>query len=118
MSSNTKKRRTGGSVPPPGKRSSLPFVLVGGGVLLLVVVGILALWRPASEPAGAGSQSAGASAPAQVTGKPRLAVDKEQIDFGKVKLGKMVEATFKLSNVGDQPLVLAGVPPVEVVKGC
>ena len=51
-------------------------------------------------------------------GGPRLAVDKELIDFGTVQFGKLVQARFLLRNVGDQPLHIAANPPVEVVEGC
>ena len=42
----------------------------------------------------------------------------QQIDFGKVPLDIPVKATFKLSNVGDQPLQILGQPIVEVKQGC
>jgi hypothetical protein len=55
---------------------------------------------------------------AQFRGGPRLAVDKELIDFGAVRYNQYVEARFHLKNVGDQPLHLPVSPPVEVVEGC
>ena len=55
---------------------------------------------------------------AQYQGGPRLAVDKELIDFGSVPFERMVEARFRLRNVGDQPLRLAVDPRVEAVEGC
>jgi len=54
----------------------------------------------------------------EVTGQPRLKVDREAIDFGDIRLGRTVEATFVLTNVGDQPLRLTQAPSVEVVEGC
>jgi hypothetical protein len=51
-------------------------------------------------------------------GGPRLAVDKELIDFGTVRYDHFVEARFRLKNVGDQPLRLPASPPIEVVEGC
>lgn len=96
-----------------GKRSGLPTVawLALGGVAL-VLVGLL-LTRQALS-------SSGAAAPAavRVTGKAKLAVDRDSIDFGRLPLDKPVEATFKLTNDGDKPLTVAGTPQVEAVKGC
>jgi hypothetical protein len=54
----------------------------------------------------------------QFRGGPRLAVDKDLIDFGAVRYNQFVEARFQLRNVGDQPLQLPASPPVEVVEGC
>ncbi|MBM4458724.1 MAG: DUF1573 domain-containing protein [Chloroflexi bacterium] len=49
---------------------------------------------------------------------PRLAVDQKTMDFGKVPLDIPVKATFKLTNVGDQPLQILNKPIVEVRQGC
>ena len=94
---------------PPPQRNILPFA--AGGALLVIIIGVVLA-------ATAGRGASGASSPAQVTGRPKLAVDRQQIDFGKVPLDKPVKATFKLSNVGDQPLALQGIPVVEVKQGC
>jgi hypothetical protein len=55
---------------------------------------------------------------AQYTGGPRLAVDKDLIDFGNVRFDKFVTASFRLRNVGDQPLRLAVNRQVEAIEGC
>jgi hypothetical protein len=60
--------------------------------------------------------AAGEPAPHRVG--PRLAVDRELIDFGAVRYNQFVEARFRLKNVGDQPLRLPASPPLEVVEGC
>lgn len=99
------------ALPSAKKRNILPFVLLGVGALLAVIVGILVLWKP-------GDQSSPTNTPVQVTGKPRVALDKTQIDFGQVKLGKTVQATFHVSNAGDQPLKIVEQPLVEVQRGC
>jgi hypothetical protein len=54
----------------------------------------------------------------EISGQPRLRVDRQAIDFGDVPLGRSIEAAFVLTNVGDQPLHLTQVPYVEVVEGC
>jgi len=96
---------------PLSRRSYLPLLLAGGA-LLLIVLGVVFLLRP-------GGPSTATGSPAQVTGMPRLAVDRQQIDFGKVPLDKPVKATFMLSNVGDQPLQILGEQPVvEIKQGC
>ena len=51
-------------------------------------------------------------------GGPRLAVDRQEIDFGPVRFEKRVQARFRLRNVGDKPLRLTANPRVEVVEGC
>lgn len=55
---------------------------------------------------------------AQFTGGARLAVDRELIDFGVVPFRQMVEATFRVQNVGDRPLSLPAAPPLDVLEGC
>jgi hypothetical protein len=55
---------------------------------------------------------------AQYTGGPRLAVDRDFIDFGNVRFEKLVTARFRLRNVGDQPLRLAVDRRVEAIEGC
>jgi hypothetical protein len=95
---------------PPPTRGRLPFYLAGGALLVIIIGGALL--------ANLGRGSAGSSAPAQVTGQPKLAVDQQKIDFGKVPLDIPVKATFQLSNVGDQPLQILNQPVVEVKQGC
>jgi hypothetical protein len=55
---------------------------------------------------------------AQYRGGPRLAVDRDLIDFGSVRFERRVQARFRLRNVGDKTLRLPAFPPVEVVEGC
>jgi hypothetical protein len=95
---------------PPPKRNNLPIYLAGGA-LLVIIIGVVLL-------ANAGRGSSGSGSPAQVTGQAKLAVDRAQIDFGKVPLDIPVKATFKLSNVGDQALQIVSQPLVEVKQGC
>jgi hypothetical protein len=91
-------------------RSRWPKLLVPG--ILVAAVGIgAATWvlLQRSSPSPVAAQHAGG---------PRLSVDTDTIDFGTVRFEKFVTARFRLRNVGDQPLRLAGNPPVEVVEGC
>ena len=83
--------------------------LVVAGILSGAVLVGVGIWFVYPSPLGA-------AAPYQ--GGPRLAVDREEIDFGPVRFDKMVHARFRLKNVGDQPLQIATGPRVEVVEGC
>ena len=51
------------------------------------------------------------------TGGPRLAVDKTSVDEGAVAYGHEVQASFRLRNVGDQPMTL-GAAEVKTLEGC
>lgn len=93
----------------PARRS--PFSLyLGLGVLLFIVASLALVWQPGSRQQ--------AEAPTQTAGGPRLAVDKEEIDFGRVPINKTVKAIFRLRNTGDQPLQVLGEPRIEVREGC
>ena len=89
------------------QKSSLPLYLIGGA-LVLIIVGVFVLLRGSSGPTKA----------IEVSGKPKLTVDQEKVDLGKQPLGKTVSVAFQLSNVGDKPLELKGIPQVEVKEGC
>jgi hypothetical protein len=57
-------------------------------------------------------------APSTGAARPQLVVDQDRIDFGAVPVCQMVEASFKLTNAGDQPLTLAVPPVAKVAEGC
>jgi cell division septal protein FtsQ len=83
------------------------FLLLGG----IVLVGLAFLFisrRPASQPLAA----------IEVQGAPSLKVNQEQVDLGNVELGRTVQVSFRLTNVGDQPLRFSELPYIEVVDGC
>ena len=117
MSGKTNQLLKGGTTrrTSPARRTAWPLRLavpiVAGVAVLATIVGVLLLSN-----LGRGSSSAGS--PAQVTGQPVLALDREQINFGKVPLDKPVKATFKISNAGDRPLQILNQPVVEVKQGC
>ena len=87
---------------PQRRRARWRRVLLG--VVGLIAVGAAAwwLWEP----------------PEASGGTPRLVVDRTVQDFGYVRFDAPVRAVFMLANTGDGVLRLAGVPRVEVVKGC
>lgn len=82
------------------------------GALLLVIGGLSLLW--ASSDDGAVTLDV----TPEVSGAPRLAVDRDVIDEGYIKLNNTVRTTFRLRNVGDEPLRIIGEPVVELVEGC
>jgi hypothetical protein len=91
------------------KRTQYPwlFPLIVGMVLVGLAFLVLR-GKPVAQPLAA----------IEVHGAASLKVDKEQIDMGDVKLGRMAEASFLLTNVGDQPLRFTKPPYIEVVEGC
>ena len=52
------------------------------------------------------------------TGAPRVAVDRTEIDLGRLPFERPARATFTLTNTGDRTLTLDGSPPVRAVEGC
>ncbi len=85
--------------------------LLAAGLVGVVVLAGVATWHflQGQSPLSAAST---------YQGGPRLAVDREEIDFGPVQFEKQVQARFRVRNVGDQPLQIAANPSVEVVEGC
>jgi hypothetical protein len=90
------------------RRRWLPLALMAAG--LVVLAG--AVW------AILGSGGSGGQVAIEVTGAPRLKADKPRVDLGDIRLGRTVEVSFQLSNVGDQPLTLTEAPYVTVAEGC
>ncbi len=92
------------------KKQKVPiwlWAIIAAGVVLIAFVVIDTASRNSAPP------------PAPLaTGAPALQVDKEKVDFGDVKLGQTVEATFEVTNIGDQPLRFTEKPYIEVVEGC
>jgi cell division septal protein FtsQ len=89
------------------KRKAWPMILLLSGGLLLVIGAVFAFMKP-SQPKAA----------VEVAGEPSLKVDQEKVDLGNVRLGKTVEVTFQLTNVGDQTLRFSKAPYIEVLEGC
>jgi hypothetical protein len=84
----------------------LPILVISGGVLVIGLA-FLALRKNPTP-----------TIPVEVNGSPSLKVDKDKVDLGDVKLGKTVEVSFQLTNVGDQTLRFSKQPYVEVLEGC
>jgi hypothetical protein len=95
---------------PPPRRFSWMWLVGVGGALLLIAGGLGIAWTS--------SDAASPAVTPEVTGAPRLRVDQDVIDEGYIKLNKTIRTTFRLSNVGDQPLRILSEPQVELVEGC
>ncbi|MFC1974788.1 hypothetical protein ACFLXQ_00135 [Chloroflexota bacterium] len=108
MSKKSKQRR---NQPPPRR---FPWLWLGmGAALLLIAGGLGIMWMSSTT-----SSATPANFEPEVAGAPRLSVDQTIIDEGDVKLGTTVRTTFRLKNIGDQPLLITGEPAVGLVEGC
>ena len=108
----TKKRpfKKTRKLPP---KHQFPWIwLAVAAAVLLVAGGLGLIWTSSS------SGVVTLDVTPEVTGAPRLAVDKEVIDEGYIRLDNTIRTTFRLRNVGDQPLHILGEPAVELVEGC
>ena len=82
------------------------FLALGGLALLAIALLVAALARPRGD------------YNPEFTGGPKLQVDQQQVDFGDVRLGTPVSASFTLTNIGDRPLRFTEQPWIEVKEGC
>jgi hypothetical protein len=97
------------TAPARAKAGFQPWQIVAGVVALVAVVAVAAfMLSGASQP----------KVEVTVKGAPSLSVDRNKIDFGDVKLGQTVQASFVVANVGDKPLRFSEPPYIEVVEGC
>jgi hypothetical protein len=103
MSNKSRFRRN----QPSPRRFPWPWLAVAI-VVLLLIGGSLVVWN---------SFSRRPEVPPQVTGAPKLMVDPTSVDEGYVQFDVPVRTTYRLSNVGDQPLTIMAAP-VELVEGC
>ncbi|MCJ7624308.1 MAG: DUF1573 domain-containing protein [Anaerolineaceae bacterium] len=90
-----------------GISKELILGLVFGALLFVILILFFALQNKPST-----------SFTPDVTGGPSLKVDKELIDFGEVKLGTEVSASFQITNIGDQPLRFTEKPYITLLEGC
>ena len=82
-----------------------PWRLVALGTLLQIPAGAASFWWL--------SEAQNASA-----GKPRLMVDRTEVDLGHLPFNAPAKVVFTLTNAGGNPLELSDNPPVRAVKGC
>ncbi len=84
------------------RRRAFPWPLFVFGILLIAAAAFIYL-------NGKGGTGAGT---------PQLAVDRELIDFGNVKLDDMRAFTITVMNTGDGTLRFKEEPNIEVREGC
>lgn len=89
------------------RRKIWPLLLLLGGGLVLIIAAVAALIKPSPSEAAI-----------EVSGSPSLKVNQEKVDLGNVNLGRTVEVSFELKNVGDQTLRFTKAPYIEVLEGC
>ena len=83
------------------------------GALAVALLGFL-VWSLATS----GTNTGTPGVTPEATGGAKLKADQEMIDLGDIKLGNTTQASFALSNAGDQPLQITEAPYIEVVEGC
>ncbi len=91
------------------RRAQRPWIMIGLGGALLVGMAFLLLRE---------GQDSQPRAAIEVHGAASLRADQQLVDLGNVKLGQTVQVSFRLTNVGDQPLRFSEKPFIEVVEGC
>lgn len=101
----SKKSRSRSNQP---SQRRLPWLWLGVTGALLLVVGGLVMWSSSSRRPEVAPQEVGTA---------KLAVDQTIVDEGYVQYDVPVRTTFRLSNVGDQPLEIVEAP-VKLVEGC
>ncbi len=85
----------------------LAVITIASAIGFIVLLGVFVF-----QVMGNGGRSGGSSG-------PRLVVDRERIDFGRVVYDKTVRAVFTIKNAGDQPLQIAERQiAVKLVEGC
>jgi hypothetical protein len=100
------QRRNDEHYPERQTRQPFPLIWIFAAAAVLLLAGFGLWWASGSSEGGASS-----------TG-PRLAVDQERIDFGRVPLDKPVRAEFRITNVGGRTLTLDASAPIQVLEGC
>ena len=101
-----RKYRQNSKKPKVQKRNWVPYLL---GLSLVLLAGLVFFVLRKDAPP---------KAEVEVTGAPSLRVDQEKIDLGLMKFNQPAEASFQLTNVGDQTLRFSEDPYIEVAEGC
>ncbi len=87
--------------------SPIIWVIVVGAAMVLAAIVL-------SIGGGLGAAASGTT----TGGGPHLVVDKTEENFGDVKLGQQITASFTISNTGGEPLRFTEAPYVELIEGC
>ncbi len=83
---------------------------------LLVVIPLALIALLAASACEVASPPSSSAAQGSASG-PRISIDKESVDFGKVPLDKEVRAVFTVKNIGTDTLTLRDVK-LALVQGC
>jgi hypothetical protein len=86
--------------------------------VLAFLAGLAVAGWPASAPAATGQATAAGTTAQRPPDGPSLKVSPQEINLGKVRLGKRVRAVFTVSNAGNQLLKFTKSPYIEVKSGC
>ncbi len=87
----------------PRPRWIVPAILIGLAVVVAGALFLLTRGEPYTP---------------EVTGRPSGVVSQDYFDYGDIKGGTWIETSFKIKNVGDQPLNVLNEPYVELIDGC
>ena len=101
-----RKYRQNSKKPKVQKRNWVPYLL---GLSLVLLAGLVFFVLRKDAPP---------KAEVEVTGAPSLRVDQEKIDLGVMKFNQPAEASFQLTNVGDQTLRFSEDPYIGIAEGC
>lgn len=89
--------------PPRPRRPKWHWAALAGVVLIAAGLGTFWWLSEAQSPSG---------------GKPRLVVDRTEVDLGDFPFERPAKAVFTLTNAGDGALRVLEVPSVSVLQGC
>lgn len=95
-------------VQKKSSRRYLPLWIALGGVLALVTALLVDF----------GTTSPDENASQEWDGSPALVVDREEVNYGDVKLGTPVTTEFLVTNNGTGELRFSEKPYVEIREGC
>ncbi len=102
----------------PRKRRNGRHKQQGSGWIIVAALASLVLLIGAVIAAAQGGTANGPAVNAPAVVKGGLKIDPGEINMGDVKLGRTVDASFKIENVGNQTITIKEQPYVELVKGC
>lgn len=89
------------------RASPLMWLTLASGIGFIILLAVFLVQQGASE-----------SVPGSIEG-PRIAVDQERIDLGRVAFDKSVRAVFTIKNVGNKPLTISERQiATKLVEGC
>jgi hypothetical protein len=94
----------------PQQKKYFAWPILVFGAILLVLAAFLLVTNT--------SRTHSASAGANVTGSPKVAVDPQKIDYGYVKFGNNESFRIKVTNTGGGTLRIQEQPYIEVLEGC